>query len=157
MNYYVEKYGPVASAAVTVFTLWYFKGSLTIASSTNEVDFSTLYSSVFDWSAIQTGFIFGIFGFVGGKSTAFISKVQSTESMKLFLGYTKSAMFLGFLVTFISIPLIVSGFKMHLSTVTFVMFCAWCSISIWAFFAFARVAYIFGLLIRPKDNERLPA
>ena len=77
--------------------------------------------------------------------------------MSLFIGYMKTAIALGFILTFASIPLVVMSFKMHSSALNFAIFCGWCFFSIWGFFAFVRVAYLFGLLVRPKDKTRIPA
>ncbi|GJL92148.1 hypothetical protein [Hyphococcus sp.] len=66
-----------------------------------------LYSVVFDWSSIQTGFVFGIYGFVVRKSDGFISEIRPTVAITQFLSHTKKAIVIGFLFTFASIPLVV--------------------------------------------------
>ncbi len=158
MIYYVEKYGPLAASVISVALLVYFRSDLNAAATSGTVDFGDLYSAVFDWSAIQTGFLFGIFGYVGGKTSGFIAELRDTREMAMFIGYTKAAMWLGFVITFCSIPLVVTGHKIQGSTLAYTLFCGWCFFSVWGFFAFARVAYLFGLLIRPKDREpTLPA
>ncbi|MGQ2902408.1 MAG: hypothetical protein ACT6RL_10975 [Neoaquamicrobium sediminum] len=157
MTYYLERYGPIAAAAICASLIVYFRQELGAASTSGRVNFDDLYSAVFDWSAIQTGFLFGIFGYVGGKSTGFIAEIRETPAMEQFFRYTKAAMALGFVITFYSVPLIVTGFKMHDSLFVFIVFCVWCFLSVWGFFAFARVAYLFGLMVRPKDQQRIPA
>lgn len=157
MSYVIEKYGPILAAAMSVAALFYFREKLTAASLNSDIDFSNLYSAVFDWSAIQTGFLFGIFGYVGGKTTGFIAEIRNTDEMASFVRYMKVAIALGFTLTFFSVPLIVASFKMHGSTLALVIFCIWAFLSVWGFFAFARVAYLFGLLIRPRDQQRIPA
>lgn len=154
---FLERYGPVIGALVVAVSLVIFRSRLSDAAALQTIDFGNLYSAVFDWSAIQTGFLFGIFGYVGGKTTGFIHEIRNTREMVLFIRYMRTAIALGFVLTFASIPLVVMSFKMHTSTFGFAVFCAWCFLSVWGFFAFARVAYLFGLLIRPRDQVRLPA
>ena len=66
-----------------------------------------LYGAVFNWAAIQTGFAFGVYGFVAGKTGGFIDAVRGTVAMSRFLRYVKAANTLGFVLTVLSIPLLV--------------------------------------------------
>lgn len=153
MSAFIEKYGPIVISVISVSVLYYFRTSITISCDIKAIDFTTLYSSSLNWSSIQTGFIFGVFGFVAGKKEGFIAAVQNTSEMKLFSGYMRTAMALGFFVTMTSIPLVVLSFSVSSSVPWhYHVFCAWAFLSIWSFFAFWRVAYIFGILIRPKDR-----
>lgn len=152
----VEKFGPVFLAAISCLGLYYFRADLVRLSASKEIDFSNIYSSVFDWSSIQTGFLFAIFGFVAGKTDGFIQRIKNTPSMKLFLKYTKRALFLGFAITFASIPMTVMSFDIAKgANWKFHVFTAWSFLAIWGFFSFLRVAYIFGDLIKVKDDTRV--
>jgi len=60
----------------------------------------------------------------------------------------------GFILTLSSMPLI--GWKFHVEKgdlVLYAIISAWFSTFVWAFFSFARVAYIFGLLVQ-TENKR---
>ncbi|TPJ21655.1 hypothetical protein [Mesorhizobium sp. B2-7-2] len=155
-RYLAERYGPSTLALVLAALVYYFRVPLSDGAQEEKIDFSGLYSSVFDWSSIQTGFLFGIYGYVAGKSDGFIAAVKNTPAMILFIGYTKVATYLGFFVTFFSIPLIVVDFSITPAAWwRYVIFIGWSFFSIWAFFAFLRVAYVFGHLIRPADQNRI--
>lgn len=150
----LERRGPFVLAALVAGLLFYFRVPIIAREEAREIDFSNLYSAVFDWSAIQTGFLFGIFGYVSGKATGFIKSVEDTSEMGLFVRYQKTAMALGFIVTFCCIPLMVTGFEVSSGKFSYYIFLTWAFVSVWAFFSFARVAYIFGILIRPKDQKK---
>jgi len=152
-----ERFGPAAFAVLTLALLVYFMEDVVALSAKEQIDLGNLYSAVFDWSAIQTGFLFGIYGFVAGKSSGFIHEIRDTPEMKIFVGRTRRALFLGFTITLFSVPLLVASFAIEGGGWRYGVFVAWSAISVWAFFAFARVAYLFGLLIRVRDVERLHA
>lgn len=153
MQYYVERFGPLIFAFATAGIIYYFRIELAVLSQENYIDIKSIYSSIFGWSSIQTGFIFAIFGYIGGKSDGFLGEVKHTPAMRLFMGYMRTAILLGFILTFTSIPLMVvqfgigdgNGWRAPL-------FAGWSALSVWAFFAFLRVAYIFGLLLRPGEK-----
>lgn len=152
----VERFGPFFIGALSVAAIWLFKEELLTMVQSKEIDFSNLYSSVFDWSSIQTGFLFAIFGFVAGKTDGFISKIKNTPEMRLFLLYTKRALFLGFAITLSSVPLMVTSFDVSYGGGwRYYVFSAWAFLSVWGFFSFLRVAYIFGDLLKIKDKERI--
>ena len=154
LGYYIERFGPIALSAVAAYLLYRYDDFLVASAREKSINFSGLYAAIFDWSAIQTGFLFGIFGFVAGKTTGFIAAVRNTPAMRLFIGYTRIAIFLGFVLTFYSIPMMVTSFDIGQGGKWFYfVFATWCVLAVWAFFAFLRVAYIFGLLLRPADPD----
>lgn len=153
----VERFGPVCAAAVLAASLYYFRGDLVQMAFDERLDLSNVYSSVFDWSSIQTGFVFGIFGYVAGKSGGFIEAIRHTQEMALFHTYTRRAIYLGFCLTFSSIVLSIVSFDIASGpTWKFHVFVAWAFLSLWGFLAFLRVAYIFGDILRVKDRTRVP-
>jgi hypothetical protein len=157
MSDFLERFGPIAAAACMVVALYVFRDHLTTAAVSKGFDLSNIYSSVFDWSSIQTGFVFGIFGFVAGKSGGFIEAIRETREMALFLTYTKRAIYLGFSLTFSSIAMSITSFNIDPSTPwKFHVFAAWSFLSLWGFLAFLRVAYIFGDILRVRDRNRIP-
>lgn len=152
----IERLLPLLMAFAAVFLLLYYQEEIVAKVSNRVLDFSVLYAAVFDWSAIQTGFLFGIFGFIAGKNEGFIAEIRETPEMRLFAGYQKSAMFLGFLLTVVSIPLMVTKFSFDIEQeFRYWLFCSWCFLAVWAFCAFLRVAYIFGIIIRVRDNKKV--
>lgn len=118
------------------------------------VDYGNLYAAVFDWSAIQTGFLFAAFGYLVGGTTKFIKFIEDTALMPTILGYVRRATALGFALTFISLPLLVFSPKITESEKWLVLLIAgWFGLFIWSIFAFLRVAYIFGVIAQ-KAGDR---
>ncbi|MDM9629768.1 hypothetical protein QTL95_28190 [Rhizobium sp. S152] len=154
---FLERYGPFVAAALTAVAIYYFRDDLVDAAAHKRIDFSSLYSAVFNWSSIQTGFVFGIFGYVAGKSGGFIEAIRNTAEMSAFLVYTKRAIYLGFALTFFCIFLTVMSFNIGDGAAwKFYVFLLFSFVSVWGFLAFLRVAYIFGDILRVKDRTRIP-
>lgn len=64
---------------------------------------------------------------------------------------------LGFIMTLSSIFFVVT--KLNISSddsVNYIIFSLWSFLSVWGFLSFARVAYIFGVMIKIKDKDRFP-
>lgn len=156
MTDWIERYGPLFFGVASCALAYFFRADLVDLARRDEIDFSNLYSSVFDWSAIQTGFLFAIFGFVAGKTDGFIQQIKDTKEMRLFLAYTKRALLLGFAITFVSVPLTVTAFDVSKGPEwKFHLLAGWIFLTVWGFFSFLRVAYIFGDLLKVKDHKRV--
>ena len=143
-----------ALLAAAVMILLYVKGP-TIASNfgaNGDWQASSLYGAVFNWSAIQTGFAFGVYGFVVGKNSGFIKEIRDVKPMKRFLGYVKRANVGGFLLTIASLPLTITNPPVSGSGPLFAAIVAWFGLFVWTFAAFLRVAYGFGHLSSVRDK-----
>lgn len=153
ISLHVEHFGPIACAALSVVVLWYFADSIALKFSSGDWKSTGLYSAIFGWSAIQTGFAFGVYGFVIGKGDGFIVALKDTIAMSRFMKYIKRANATGFLLTFTSIPLIIVEPKVDapLST-SYLLVSAWFAIFVWSFLSFLRLAYNFGQLASIKDK-----
>lgn len=156
MSELVERYGAGFLALVSAAALVIWRDNVTAAYVAQTISLDALYSAVLQWASIQTGFLFGIFGFVAGKNDGFIAELRSTKEMALFVSYMRWSTLLGFALTLASIPVMI--FKLGIGDGgpwTYSIFVSWCALAVWAFFSFARVAYLFGILIRTKDNYRI--
>lgn len=117
-----------------------------------------LYEAIFGWSAIQTGFAFGVYGFVLGKGDGFIAALKQTAAMGRFIGYIKRANYSGFALTFVSIPLIVFDPAIESPySIEYAVVAAWFSLFLWSFLAFLRLAYNFGKIASVPDKKFLGA
>jgi hypothetical protein len=154
----IEAFAPVAVALLALAVLWFYRWSIIPLMAADKISVGNLFSAVFGWASIQTGCVFAIYGFVAGKNDGFIGEVRRTRSMKRFSVYIKRAITSGFLLTVTSMPLIVWKF-----TITpddkylFLLIITWFALFVWAFLSFARVAYIFGILMRIDDSEKVGA
>ena len=113
-----------------------------------------MYAAIFDWSAIQTGFAFGVYGFVIGKSDGFLAKIKGTVAMDHFMGYIRKANVIGFCLTILSIPLIVMNPKITATNdIAYFVIAIWFSTFIWLFLAFLRLTYTFDMIASTKNVE----
>lgn len=159
VKYVMEKAGPVVVALISLAIIIILRRSITELATGDDsiVDLVNLYVSVFDWAAIQTGFLFGVYGYVMGKSDGFVAEIKHTKAMKQFTGYMLRATWVGFTLTLLSLPLIVLHKSVNLNDpIHYYMVSAWASIFVWSFLSFIRVAYNFGVLVRVSDRKRIP-
>lgn len=150
----LERFGPLGIAALGI-ALIYFNAPSIIAKFVAEDgwEISNLYSAVFNWSAIQTGFAFGVYGFVAGKSDGFVEAVRDTLAMRRFMGYVKRANIGGFLLTIFSLPLTIANPSVSSADSTwFFILLIWFGLFVWTFLAFLRIAYNFGHLSSVRDQ-----
>lgn len=154
----VEAFGPITCGLLTLVILWPLRASIIPLMATDKISVGNLFSAVFGWASIQTGCVFAIYGFVAGKNDGFIGEVRRTRSMKRFSVYIRRAITSGFLLTVTSMPLIVWKFAIAPDDkYLFLLIITWFALFVWAFLSFARVAYIFGILVRVDDAEKVGA
>lgn len=156
-SWFVEAYGPAACGVLVLILLWLTRGRLLPLMADNKISIGNLFTAIFGWASIQTGCVFAIYGFVAGKNDGFIGEVRHTRSMRRFNTYIKRAILSGFVLTIGSMPLIVWNFGAgSVDVKVYTVIAIWFSVFVWAFVSFARVAYIFGILVRAEDVERIP-
>jgi hypothetical protein len=154
----VEMYGPLACGIAMLVCLAVFRRALLELIVSDTISVSNLYNAVFGWAAIQTGCLYAIYGYVAGKTDGFIGEVRLSRSMQRYNSYLKRATIIGFFLTFSSMPLIVWNHKaVAADTWWFLLVAVWFSLFVWAFMSFARVAYIFGILIKVGEPRDIPA
>lgn len=118
---------------------------------------NNLYGAIFNWSSIQSGFVFAIYGFIVTKRDGFVGKIVGGGSYEKFLGFTKRACLGGFALTITSLPLLIATPKVDASARLFWVQAMWFSLFVWAFCAFLRVAFSFGVIVGTPDKpERFP-
>ncbi len=158
VGWLAEAFGPIVCALLTFISLWMARKTIVPLMAADTISVGNLFSAVFGWASIQTGCVFAIYGFVAGKNDGFIGEVRRTRSMKRFSVYIMRAISSGFLLTVTSMPLIVWKFTITADNrYLYLLIIAWFSLFVWAFLSFARVAYIFGILVRVPDSEKVGA
>ncbi len=150
----VEQFAPLVLSAGFAVVIYFFAPSIIEKFEIeNGWQVSSLYGAVFNWSAIQTGFAFGVYGFVVGKNDGFVQEIREKLAMRRFLGYVKRANIGGFALTVTSLPLTITNPALsdHKSLL-FLIVLGWFSLFLWTFLAFLRVAYGFGKLSSVRDQ-----
>lgn len=137
---------------------WLFRDMIAAKFSPNGWDQNNLYGAIFNWSSIQSGFVFGIYGFIVTKRDGFVGRIMPGVSYKRFLAFTKRACFGGFVLTIASLPLVVASPKVNPATpAIYFLIALWFALFVWAFGAFLRVAFSFGIIVATPDlPQRIP-
>lgn len=150
----IEQAAPLFTSVVTMFVLVALRDGVVHRFAPGGWKAEGLYSAVFNWAAIQTGFAFGVYGFVLAKSEGFVGALSATVAMKRFIGYVKSANIAGFILTIFSIPLLIVNPNLAApSHSTYGFVALWFSLFVWAFMSFLRIAYTFGRLTNVPDSK----
>jgi hypothetical protein len=152
---WLEKFGPLAIGAIVLVLLIWFRADVRALAADKKIDVSALFGAIFGWASIQTGFLFSVYGFIASKTDGFVGALGATRSMALFKRYTMRAMLIGFVLTILTIPLIVTG-NQGLEGIRYVLTSAWFAIFAWAFAAFLRVAVNFGQIVSVRDRTSIP-
>jgi hypothetical protein len=149
-----EQYGPLAASAACALAIYIVAPSIIAKFRVSGGwQVSSLYGAVFNWSAIQIGFSFGVYGFVAGKNDGFVQEIRERLAMHRFLGYVRRANIGGFALTVASLPLaIVNPPISDPRSLLFLVIVVWFSLFLWSFLAFLRVAYGFGRLSSVRDQ-----
>lgn len=153
----LEKRFPLALASVSLLLCVLFGNSLAgwVASGTIVMD--GLYGALFDWSAIQTAFAFGVFAFIMGHSGDFIMRLRATKAFKVFANYVFSAMASGFVLSVASLPLLVTQPKdIEAFSAIFYLISIWFSLFMYCIASFYRVGRIMWIIVRTQDNREHP-
>lgn len=147
----------LAIAAVCFIALLISHANIICWISGDLVELGNLYSAVFGWSSIQTGFLFAVYGFISGKGNGFLKAIARTKAMEKYNNSLGSAIFAGFTLAITSMPLIVVPLQPVVFDIWYVIIAAWFSLFVWAFLLFCGVAYTFGIISTVKDNTDIPA
>lgn len=149
----IERYGPLGLTVVAIVGLLLEAAPIVASIEASKWQVDNLYTAVFTWSAIQTGFAFGVYGFVVGRSEGFIPEIRDTIAMKRFLGYVKRANIGGFVLTIVSLPLtILNPIPAPQGSAQFYFVLVWFGLFLWTLLAFLRIAYSFGHLSSVRDQ-----
>lgn len=148
-----ERFAPLALAALTLALIIVFRDSIVPKFGDKGWDSSNLYSAIFNWASIQSGFVFGIYGFIATKRDGFAGVVAKAPSFDMFLKYARRAYLTGFALTFVSLPIMVADLDISTATPNeFWMVAIWFAVFVWTFCAFLRVAFIFGIISATPDK-----
>ena len=149
----LERHGPLAASLLTVGLLLWFRDALLLRLNEHNVQMQNLYGAVFNWSAIQVGFAFGVYGFILTKTDGFVGVVRETLAMIRFVRYVRRGTAGGFLLTITSVPVAAISPNPASSPLCFYGLAIWFSLFVWTFLAFIRIAFNFGRLSSVPDQE----
>ena len=150
INWLVRRLGDVGALAAFAACLYYRK-EISANFTSGTWNLSNFYGAIFDWAAIQTGFVFGVYTYIVSKSAGFSEAIKGTEPYAEMILFIKTIFYLVFALAVISIPLLVMTPKPEptLSTTT-ILFAAWTALVVFTFFSFLRIIRAFSTIERVK-------
>lgn len=154
----IERFAPLALGLATLVVIYFSRAEIAAHFKPNGWNAESLYSAVFNWASVQSGFVFGIYGFIVSKRDGFIGEIANTRTFAELTRYARRAYLTGFALTFASLPLTVAQPSISdPASRAFLIAAIWFAAFIWTFCAFLRVAFIFGALVAvPDRRERIP-
>lgn len=92
--------------------------------SSEDWDVGALYAAIFDWSSIQSAFLFGIYAFLLGRTEPFLKAIAETPAFERMRAHVRLTMIAALILTLVALPLLVAR-PIPSSSL--------CSFSLWAF------------------------
>lgn len=122
--------------------IWYMIGAHVISMcDTHKWHLDQLYAAVFGFLSITTGFLATFYGTVQSTSDGFIKLIKDTRIMSKFLRFTKGAIVTGFVVSILTIPMLVTTpLPRDKMSASYWLMTIWLGLSVYAVCKFFRVA-----------------
>lgn len=117
-----------------------------------------LYTAVFAFLAITTGFLATFYCTIQCMSEGFIQRIRNTRTLSGFLVFTKHAIIIGFIVSLISVPMMVVT-PLPATSFSFgaIVVALWLGVAVYAVASFYRVASLFFFLFEARVHRGRPA
>ncbi len=129
---------PLIAMAIMV----YKRGVITSSFANDIWDLEGFYAAVFDWSSIQSAFLFSVFAFFLARSEPFIQAISNTTTFRALRKYVLRSLILSMLLTLLSFPLLINtpdmvsneylnfGFCIFIFVMTFLCYTFMCFIKV---------------------------
>ena len=151
----LRPYTPTTIAVGIFIALLMYRNSVSfyLLNPDSRVEMGNLFAAVFDWSSIQTGFLFAVYGYVASKGEGFIAAIKRTPVMRSFKRLLGITIFAGFILTLISMCFLIYPLVPGPSW-QYAALSAWFALFCWSFMLFCSVAYRFGKIVNVPDHDR---
>ena len=147
---------PTLCALLTFSGLLFFGEKLFSSVEKDTIQWANLYNAIFGWSAIQTGFLFGVYGFVVGSPKGFMTAIQGLKDFTYFKAGIVTSLFVGFLLSIASLPLVVlAPDPLASNHIVSALVYAWFAMFVFAFGTFLKAAYMFAFMTRQKPAQKI--
>lgn len=154
MTSVLERFAPALAGIASLALIYFFRNDISAQFAAGGWHVDGLYNAVFNWASIQSGFVFGVYGFIASKRDGFVGELAKGRSFDMLLTYSRRAYLTGFGLTFISLPvMIIEPSISDVSSRPFWIVAVWFAIFCWTFCAFLRVAFLFGMVAATPDRK----
>ena len=134
-----------------VFCLWRFAPYIGANFASSQWDLSALYAAIFDWSSIQSAFLFGVYVLVISGDLPFTRAIRDTDAYPEVKSYIRNTMFFAFALSALALPVLVDQPIIKVGAITdlgYAVFSAYAFLSVWVIARFFKVVRIFIKLAR---------
>jgi hypothetical protein len=145
-------------SGVVVAVLWLFIGSKVVAvCEDNKWHLDQIYTAMFGFLAITTGFLATFYGTLQSVSSGFLDKMRGTRTLGSFMSYTRGAIVLGLITSLLSVIMMVAA-PLPLQNFTLASFfmSLWMGLIICALCSFYRSARWFFFLLETRIPPNYP-
>ena len=127
--------------ALGAVAFWCLAGKHLVAvSEAKRWHLDQLYTAIFGLLSITTGFLATFYGTIQSMSEGFIKMIKNTNVMSKFLRFTKRAIITGFIVSILTIPMLVTTpLPQERWSLAFIWVGIWCGLAVYAICTFLRV------------------
>jgi hypothetical protein len=141
----------IATSATLLLIVWQ-RAAITANFAGGDWSLSNFYSAVFNWSAIQVGFLFGAYAFFLSRSEPFIQAVAASDHFTQLRIYVKRTMYLTMALAALTAALLVDTPAMVAGrfSLGFGVFAVVSCVLIYTLFCMLKVIRVFGKLERPR-------
>ena len=145
----------IGAAAGAAWLMW--GHDVVCVSNANGWHLDQMYTAVFGFTAVTTGYLATFYGTIQSMSSGFVHRIRGTRVLALFLKFIKAAIKIGFVcavlsaVMMILVPLPADRYSWpNLSSAV------WIFISVWAIVSFYRVASLLFFLFETEIPRERP-
>lgn len=136
----------IATIVVAVHgVIW--RDQITLKFVAKDWDLGAFYSAAFDWSSIQTAFLFGVYAFFLGRSEAFLKAVSSSPFFPMLRQFVVRSLYLSMALTVLSLPFLVAPPPIQ-ELMGYAVFLVISCLFVFTFFCFIKVIRVFGMIER---------
>lgn len=129
-----------------------FSGAVATEFRAERWDLGAFYSAVFDWSSIQSAFLFGIYAFVLSRAEPFVKAIAGTPAFSAMRAYVRHTVYIALALTAVTMPMLIAAPTMtdgSIYDVGYVLFVAYSLATVYVFARFLKVVRVFTKLERP--------
>lgn len=150
----VRKHLPAIAAISAPLAVFAWRDTLALRFANEAWNVGAFYSAVFDWSSIQSAFLFGIYAFILSRSEPFIKAIDGSEPFEALRSYSRRTLYLTFILTIVAMPLAVAEPKpgADMLSPSLWVFAGLASLTAYTFCRFLKVVRVFGKIegMRPR-------
>lgn len=142
-------------AIVTFGVCLLYRAELSAQFASGAWNISNFYTAVFVLCVFQTGFLFGVYTYIVGKSAGFVAAIRETSAYTDMVRFLQWMFYLVLGLTVLSLPLVVVA-PMPTAKIQFetIVFAFWSALLVYTFLNFVRIIRAFAAIEKVRRNKK---